>query len=77
MKEGELESLIAKFRKIIGPVADTLAKEAAADVGALSEDGAFSLKNEDHYRILLIKMQEKFSKVIGFAATTGIMGDKL
>ena len=74
MKEEEFELNLSKFRKIIGPVADTLAREAAAEVGALSRDGRISPKTEDQYKMLLIKMQEKFSKVIGFAVTSGIMG---
>ncbi len=77
MKEEELETVIAKFRKIIGPVADTLAKDAAAEIGALSPGGKISPKSEDHYKMLMIKLREKFSKVIGFAATTGIMGGEL
>jgi len=76
MKEEELELLIAKFRKIIGPVADTLAGEAAAEVGALSPAGKFAIRSEDNYKMLLIKMRERFSKVIGFAATSGIIGDE-
>lgn len=68
MREKEYREIVSKFERIMGPVAKTLAKEAALEAGGIEEEtDDFSFKNEGDYEKAVSLLKEKYARIIGAA----------
>jgi len=66
MHELEVNEIIEKFAKIIGPVAFTIASESAKEVGVEVIGGKVEfIENEEQYASLLEKFKEKLGRIVG------------
>ncbi|MEM3030517.1 MAG: hypothetical protein QXH27_02170 [Candidatus Micrarchaeia archaeon] len=65
MREDEFAAIIARCKKIMGPVAESLAQEAAREAGASVEGGKIIIASEGQYASILSKYKEKMAKIVG------------
>lgn len=73
VREKEFEAVVGRFRKIMGPVAETLSRDAAAEAGAKVEGGRVSIKSEEQFQAVIKKLKEKIGKIIGAALAENII----
>ena len=64
MKENDVSKVIAKFEKLIGPVARAIAEETAEDLKIL-KDGKISLSSQEEFDAFIEKLKERYSKILG------------
>lgn len=65
MTMGEADKVVAKFRKIMGPVALTLAKEASHEAGGSMEGEKLVLKDAAQTEKFKLLLGQKCGKIIG------------
>jgi len=64
MKENDVSKVIAKFEKLIGPVARAIAEEAAGDLKIL-KSGKISPSSQKEFDSFIKKVRERYSKILG------------
>jgi len=64
MKEKEITEIVKKFTKVMGPVADRVAKDVAKDLGILKDD-SISPASVKEYESFISRLQAEYSKIIG------------
>ncbi|MEM4389632.1 MAG: hypothetical protein QXG98_03135 [Candidatus Micrarchaeia archaeon] len=65
MREDDFAAVIARCRKIIGPVAESLAREAAREAGAKMEGEKIIIASEEQYASIISRYREKMAKIVG------------
>jgi len=74
MKENDISKVIAKFEKLIGPVARAIAEEAAEDLKIL-KDGKISPSSQKEFDAFIDKLKERYSKILGKPLAGKIMSE--
>jgi len=64
-REEEFAEIVARCKKIMGPVAESLAEEAAKEAGARIEAGKIFIASEGQFASMLSKYREKLAKIVG------------
>jgi hypothetical protein len=64
MKENDASKVIAKFEKLIGPVARAIADEAAEDLNIL-KGGKIAPSSQKEFDAFIEKLKERYSKILG------------
>ena len=64
MKEKEISNAIAKFERLIGPVARAIADESAEDLGILKGD-KISPSSQTEHDAFMKSIKERYSKILG------------
>jgi predicted Ser/Thr protein kinase len=72
MKENEISAIIGKFAKVMGPVAERIATDAAKELGILKGE-KISPSNAKEYQSFLDRIEKNYSKIIGKEVTKTIM----
>jgi len=67
------EKIVGKFRKIMGPVANTLGKEAAEESGGSVEGERIVLRNEAQFRKFKEVFKKKCGKIMGYGLAEAMM----
>ena len=62
---GKAEEIVNRFRKIMGPVASTLAQEAAKESGGRVEGGKVMVDGDANLEKFKRMMKKKCGKIIG------------
>ncbi|MEM3400278.1 MAG: hypothetical protein QXP42_05595 [Candidatus Micrarchaeia archaeon] len=74
VNEGKADEIIERFKKVMGPVANTLAADAGREVGVVIIDGRVQrIESEEQYKKLVEKLREKFSRIMGPAITDSLI----
>ncbi|VVB73267.1 Uncharacterised protein [uncultured archaeon] len=76
MKENDASKVIAKFEKLIGPVARAIANETAEDMGML-KGGRISPSSRKEYDSLMGKLGERYSKILGKPLVGKMMSEQV
>ncbi|MFH1285542.1 MAG: hypothetical protein ABIH99_03080 [Candidatus Micrarchaeota archaeon] len=74
--DASVEELVGRFRQIMGPVADTLAKEAARELDIENTRGKYIITSEAERKKLVLRLKEKFGKIIGIELADSVIADK-
>ena len=64
MKENDVSKVIAKFEKLIGPVARAIAEETAEDL-KIQTEGKISPSSQEEFDMFIGKLTERYSKILG------------
>ena len=59
------DELVEKFRKIMGPVAGTLAKDTAEEMGVAAKDESITLKDGAQFEKFKKEFAKRCGKIIG------------
>lgn len=72
MKEKEISIIVSKFAKVMGPVAERIATDAAGKLGILKGE-KISPSNAKEYQSFLDRIEKDYSKIIGKEVAKTIM----
>ena len=73
MMEKEITQLIGKFEKVMGPVARTVANDAAKELRIL-KDERISPSSRKDYELFTKLLMKRYGKIIGDRLAQNIMG---
>ena len=65
VREEEFTAIVERCRKIMGPVAQSLAQEAAKEVGAKVDGEKVMIANDAQFGSLVAIYKAKLAKIIG------------
>ena len=72
MKEKEINSIVRKFSRVMGPVAERIAVDVAKELGIRKGD-KISPSNAEDYEKFLGRLGESYAKIIGTEVVKTIM----
>jgi hypothetical protein len=73
MKEKDIEALVKKFERVMGPVASAIAKDVAKKKKVLRKE-RISPKSDKEYRAFMQELRKEYSKIFGEKLTETIIG---